>query len=133
MAAITLNTGDRTWSRDVGGIQTPWVAGDFVYVLSTDQQLICLTRKEGRVKWIHQLPRWQDEDAKSNAIVWAGPVLVSDRLIVVSSQGFAESVSPYTGKLLGRMEIPDGAYIAPVVANDTLYLLTNDAHLVALR
>ena len=133
MAAITLNTGDRAWSRDIGGIQTPWVAGDFIYVISTDQQLLCLTRKEGRVKWMHQLPRWGDEHEKSDPIVWAGPVLVSDRLIVVSSQGYAESISPYTGKLLGRMQIPAAANIAPVVANDTLYLWTNDAQLIALR
>ena len=44
-----------------------------------------------------------------------------------------KSISPYTGELLGRMEIPDGTYIAPVVANGTLYLYTNDAQLVALR
>ncbi len=133
MAALVLSTGDRAWSRDIGGIQTPWVAGDFVYVLSTEQQLICLTRKDGRVKWMHPLPRWGDAHEKSDPIVWAGPVLVSDRLIVVSSQGFAESISPYTGKLLGRMQIPSAAYIAPVVANDMLYLYTNDAQLVALR
>jgi outer membrane protein assembly factor BamB len=133
MAAINLSTGDRSWSRDVGGIQTPWAAGDFIYVLSTDQQVICLTRKEGRVKWIHQLSRFKDAEKKEDPIVWAGPVLVSDRLILVSSAGFAVSLSPYTGKLIGRVEIPGEAYIAPVVANDTLYLWTNDAQLVALR
>jgi hypothetical protein len=31
------------------------------------------------------------------------------------------------------MDIPDGAYIAPVVANGTLYIYTNGAELVALR
>jgi len=31
------------------------------------------------------------------------------------------------------MEIPAQAYIAPIVANDTLYLWTNDAQLVAYR
>jgi len=133
MAAINLSTGDRSWSRDVGGIQTPWAAGDFIYVLSTDQQVVCLTRKEGRVKWIHQLSRFKDAEKKEDPIVWAGPVLVSDRLILVSSAGFAVSLSPYTGKLLGRVEIPGEAYIAPVVADDTLYLWTNDAQLVALR
>jgi outer membrane protein assembly factor BamB len=134
MAAIQLDTGDRQWSRDLGGIQTPWVAGDYVYVMTLESQLMCLTRKEGKVKWIHQLPRWKDpEDTSSDPIVWSGPVLVSDRLIVVSSDGFAQSISPYTGQLLARMEIPDKAYIAPVVANDTIYILTNDAQLVALK
>lgn len=134
MAAIQLGTGDRLWTRDLASIQTPWVAGDFVYVLTTQAQLLCLTRKEGRVKWLHQLPRWTDqEDTTSDPIVWSGPVLVSNRLIMVSSDGYAESISPYTGEMLGRMEIPSSAYIAPVVANDTLYILTNDAELVALR
>jgi outer membrane protein assembly factor BamB len=132
MAAISLSTGDRLWSRDIGGIQTPWVAGDYVYVITTDQRLLCLTRKEGRVRWVHQLQRWTDAD-KSNFVVWSGPVLVSDRLVLVSSAGYAVSVSPYTGQVLSRMEIPGQAYIAPVVANDTLYLWTNDAQLAAYR
>jgi outer membrane protein assembly factor BamB len=133
MVAINLNTGDRAWSRDIGGIQTPWVAGDFVYVLSIDGQVLCLERKDGRVKWIHQLPHWRDPDSKDEAIVWSGPVLVSDRLILVSSTGKAESLSPYTGDLLGRVDIPDGTYIPPVVADGTLFILTNSAQLVALR
>jgi outer membrane protein assembly factor BamB len=82
---------------------------------------------------MHQMPRWEDPTGKENPILWSGPVLVSDRLILVSSQGFAASVSPYTGQMLGRIEIPSGAYIAPIVANDTLYIWTNDAQLVALR
>jgi outer membrane protein assembly factor BamB len=121
------------WSRDIGGVQTPWVAGDFLYVITTDAQMLCLQRKDGKLKWIHQLPRWQDEEDKEDRIFWAGPVLVSNRLITVSSDGYAEAISPYTGQLIGRVEIPSGAYIAPVVANQTLYILTNDAQLVALR
>ncbi|MEJ1970220.1 MAG: PQQ-binding-like beta-propeller repeat protein [Rhizomicrobium sp.] len=133
MAAISLNTGERLWSRDIGGIQTPWAAGDYVYVLTSDQQLICLTRKEGKVKWIHQLQRWENTEDKSGAITWSGPVLVSDRLVVVSSKGIAAAVSPYTGELLGKMEIPDGTLIAPVVAGGMLFLYTSSAQLVALR
>lgn len=133
MVAINLNSGERVWSRDIGGIQTPWAAGDFVYVTTTDDLLLCLARKDGRVKWMHQLQRWADPDSKDGPITWAGPVLVSDRLLLVSSVGTAVSVSPYSGDLMGRTEIPAGAYIAPVVANETLYLLTNDAELVALR
>lgn len=133
MAAININTGERAWSRDLGGIQTPWAAGDVVYVLTIDSRLVCLERKDGKVRWIHQLPRWEDIEDKEGPIVWTGPVLVSNRLIVVSSNGRAYSISPYTGELMGRTEIPDGAYIPPVVANGTLYLLTNGAQLIALR
>lgn len=133
MAAINLATGDRIWSRYIGGIQTPWAAGDFLYVLTSDGQLLCLRRKDGAVKWLHQLQRWENEEDKKDPIVWSGPVLVSDRLIVVSSKGLAVSVSPYTGTTLGKQEFADGTVIAPVVANNTLYILTKDAELLALR
>jgi outer membrane protein assembly factor BamB len=133
MAAININTGERAWARDLGGIQTPWAAGDVVYVLTIDARLICLQRKDGKVRWIHQLPRFENEEDKAEPMVWTGPVLVSDRLIVVSSNGRAYSISPYTGALMGKTEIPDGAYIPPVIANGTLYLLTNAAQLIALR
>jgi outer membrane protein assembly factor BamB len=133
MAAFSVNTGERLWSRDIGGIQTPWAAGDYVYVLDNNARLICLTRKEGRVRWIHQMPQYEDPDNKKDPIIWAGPVLVSDKLILTSSNGYAESVSPYDGKLLGRVEIPAGTILSPIVANGVLYIYTSDAELVALR
>jgi len=133
MVAINLNTGDRAWSRDIGGIQTPWAAGDFLYVLTTDSQVLCLSRKDGRIKWSHQLPRWKDPDSRDHPIIWSGPILVSNRLVIVSSDGTAASLSPYTGALTGRMEVPGGVLISPVVANGTVYMLTSDAQLVALR
>jgi len=133
MAAFSVNTGERLWSRDIGGIQTPWAAGEYVYVVDNNARVICLTRKEGKVRWIHQLPQYEDLENKQDPIIWAGPVLVSDKLIVVSSNGYAQALSPYDGKLTGRVEIPDGTTIAPVVANGIMYLYTSDAELVALR
>src|ERR1700761_2617697 len=61
MVAESLNTGERLWSRDIGGTNTPWAAGDYVFVLTSDSQIICLTRKEGRGRWIHQLPQYERE------------------------------------------------------------------------
>jgi outer membrane protein assembly factor BamB len=133
MVAIDLRTGDRVWEQDIGGTQGPWVAGDYVYVLSNDVTLLCLTWKDGRVRWSTPLPRYDEPEKKRGPIEWAGPILAGDRLIVVSSTGIAFSVSPYTGKALGTAEFPDGVFIDPVVANNTLYVLTNDARLIALR
>jgi outer membrane protein assembly factor BamB len=133
LVGMSLSTGERVWAKEIGGIQTPWVAGDYVYVVNNNSQLLCLTRKEGKVRWVHQLPEFGNPEKQRYPILWAGPVLVSNRLILVSSDGYAEAVSPYTGQLMGRVDIPDDTYIAPVVANGTMYLYTNDAELVALR
>jgi len=131
--AIDLRTGDRVWEQDIGSSSSPWVAGDFIYAITNESAVVCLTRRDGRVRWVLDLPRFDDPDKKKEVIAWAGPVLAGDRLIVVSSDGDALSISPYTGQALGRLEISSGSYIAPVLANMTLYILDQNADLVALR
>lgn len=133
LVGIDTRTGERIWTRDVAGIQTPWVAGDFVFVVSLEAELICLSRADGRVRWVTNLPRWEDPDDKDGPIAWSGPVLASDRLLLAASTGEMISVSPYDGQVLGRIDIPDGVYIAPIVAGETVFVLTDGAELIALR
>lgn len=133
MVSIVLNTGVRVWDQRLSGNQTPWVAGDVVYAVTTDNDLLCLSARDGRVRWVRALPRWEDEKRKRNPITWAGPVLVGDRLVLAGSNEYALSVSPYTGDLLGQIELPDGILIPPSVANRTLYFLTDDGDLIAYR
>lgn len=133
LVAIDMRTGERVWTIDVGGTQRPWVVGDYVYVITDNAQVLCVRRADGRIRWIHQLDAYRDAEGRRGAIAWSGPVLVSDRLIAVSSEGYAISISPYTGQVLGQIDIPDKAFIAPVVANNTVYVLTDDAKLTALR
>ena len=92
-----------------------------------------MSQRDGRIRWIQQLPRFEDEEDRDGPITWSGPVLAGDRLILASSLGEAVSLSPYTGEVLGRVELPDGVYLPPIVANETLYVLTDSADLVALK
>lgn len=133
MSAIDLRNGNVVWEQDIGGSFAPWVAGDYIYVLSTSDELICLTRADGRVRWITQLDKYEDPESKDGPIQWAGPLLAGDRLVVVASTGEAWSVSPYTGDPLSRIQLPAGSFLPPVVAGNSLYLMTDDASLMALR
>ena len=133
MVAIDLRTGNRLWEQAIGGVHGPWVAGDFVFVVTNDSQLVCLSRRDGRVRWIRPLQQFEDEEDRLDPIRWAGPVLAGDRLLVGGTNGQVWSVSPYTGKLLGWIEVSGPLLIAPAVANQTVYLLTDDAELIALR
>ena len=45
----------------------------------------------------------------------------------------ALAVSPYTGELLSRQPLPGRGHVAPIVAGGTLYLLADNAELIALR
>lgn len=133
LVAIDIRTGERAWTIDVGGTQRPWVAGDYVFVITDDAKVMCVRRADGRVRWIHQLDAYRNAETRSGPISWSGPVLVSDRLLALSSEGYAVSISPYSGEVLGQIDIPDKAFIAPIVADNTVFILTDDARLTALR
>jgi outer membrane protein assembly factor BamB len=134
MVSIDLRTGERAWEQDLGGASEPWVAGDFIYVLTSGEQVVCLTRDEGRIRWITQLDTLEDPtDSTSDPVQWTGPLLAGDRLVLVASDKQAWSLSPYTGRPLGKLDIDAGSFVSPIVAGSTLYLLTNDGKLTALR
>jgi outer membrane protein assembly factor BamB len=133
MAAIDLTRGGRIWDNGLGGTQMPWVAGDFIYLITSTSEVVCLTREDGRIKWVQSLPQFEDMEDKEDPIYWSGPVLVEDRLLVTGSSGVALAFSPYTGKLMGKQTLPDRSHLPPVVANKTIYVLSDDADLIALR
>lgn len=133
MLALDLRTGRRVWEREIGGAESPWVAGDYVFVLGINHELVCLGRKDGRIRWVTKLPQWQNPEEKLDPIQWTGPILVSDRLVLANNAGEAMAVSPYSGQVMGVVEMPDAISVPPIVANGTLFFLTNDADLVAYR
>jgi len=134
MASIDLLRGIRSWDIDLASTQTPWLAGDFIYLLTTRGEIVCLLRENGRVRWVGPLPRLEDpNDPGSDPITWSGPILVGDRLLLAGSSGQALSVSPYNGEILGRIELPASVLIPPVAADGTVYFLTEDAELLAYR
>lgn len=133
MVAIDQRSGGRIWERNIGGVETPWIAGEFVYVLSNENELFCLTRRGGRVRWMKQLPKFENPKKKKDPIRWSGPVLAGNRLVLAGSHGEAVMVSPYNGEVLGKLELPDSVSLPPVVAGGTLFFLTEDAELVTYR
>ena len=103
-------------------------------MLTTRGEVVSLLRANGRVRWVSPLPRLNNpDDPGSSAIIWSGPILVGDRLLLVGSNGQAVTMSPYNGEILGRQELPGPVVIPPVVAQGTVYIVTENAELLAYR
>lgn len=133
MAAIDERTGNRVWQRDIGGAETPWVAGNHVFVLSGDGDLVALGRDDGSINWVTSLPRFEDQKDRDDPIFWTGPVLAGGRLIVAGSNGVAVDVAPDSGKVIRTWKTGRNVATPPVVAGETLYLLGEDGTLMAYR
>jgi outer membrane protein assembly factor BamB len=127
-------TGRRLWDRQVAGENTLYAAGDWMFLVSAQQEIAAVRLADGQVGWVTPLPRFSDPDDRKDSLTWYGPLLVGDRLIVTGTDQNALSVSPYTGEILGRIELSSQpAPFAPIVADGTVLLVTNDARLLALR
>lgn len=132
--AIDLPSGRRLWAREVAGLNSPWVAGGWMFVVSSDQKLAALSTSDGAVAWAIQLPRWNNPEKQKGMISWFGPVLLTDRLVVTGTEREALSVSPYTGRILSRQPLSAAAApMEPVVADGTLLIVSDDGRLLALR
>ncbi len=133
MVSLDLRSGRRVWERNVGSGETPWLAGDWLFILSSDMQAAALSRSDGAVAWVTPLPRYKDDKDQTGPIRWIGPTLIADRLVFAGSIDRAVALSPYTGRVLGRQELSGAASVEPVVAGGTLFIVTDDAMLSALR
>ena len=133
MVSLELISGQRQWEINIAGISKPWVAGEWVFVVSDDAKLLCVNRANGKVRWITQLPGFRNEKKKAGPISYRGPVLAGGRLILASSEGTLINVDPTNGGFQSQTNIRSSVNLSPIVANQTLYILDDDGRLRAFR
>ena len=87
MVALDLRAGRRLWEREIAGEDTPWVAGDWMFVVSAEPA----DRRDQPRRWPGRLGHpaaalGRPEKKQKDPITWFGPVLAGDRLIVAGHQ-----------------------------------------------
>jgi outer membrane protein assembly factor BamB len=131
--SLDLRSGRRVWEREVGGTQTPYSVGDWLFALSRQGELLALGREDGRIRWITQLPAFANEARRRDPITWGPPVVGGGRVLIAGSHGQLFEVDAGTGQIIGRTRLSSGSTLQPVIANGTFYLLTDGGDVVALR
>jgi outer membrane protein assembly factor BamB len=124
MIASSETTGERLWTRSLASTQMPWVAGDTVYVLDVTGKLLALSRSDGKIRWKVDLP------ASGR---WSGPVLAGGKVWAVSANGLLVGADARTGTLSSQVDLGTEVYVSPVVADGRMYILSDNARLIALN
>ncbi|MGY2732617.1 PQQ-binding-like beta-propeller repeat protein [Sphingomonas sp. UYP23] len=143
MVAIEIDSGQRLWEQNFAGISTPWVAGEWVFIVTDDARLVCLARATGKVRWISQLRHYMSEKTKkdgtlkegkkANPVTWFGPVLAGGRLVLTNSAGQIVSASVESGKVGTVIENKAPFTLPPIVSNSTLYVLDQKGRVSAYK
>ena len=133
--ALDAVSGDRKWSAHEGAVGPVWPVGGSVFAVNDLNQLVRLDNRDGSVIWRVALPDLIERRAgkSRSAVAHYGPILAGGRLIVASSDGLIRQFDPVSGALVGQIEIPSGAASAPVVAGNTLYVVSKNGQLLAFR
>lgn len=132
LAAIDLRTGARVWEKELGSNNQPWIAGDYLYVLTNDFDLLAFEKNSGKIVWNTSIP-YGDELEDRSGVFGSGPLLAENRLIVATSNGYVFAVSPYTGEILSYISIDDGVELAPIMAHGITLFTTKDADMLAFQ
>lgn len=141
MQAMDLRSGNPAWSLPVAGVNAPLPVGDVVYVVSKDGELTVVNRASGQVYWTRDLNEGRVRRVGGFLGVgrrtvrpeWSGPILASNRLVLVNSDGEAVAFDPKTGAQQASVRLGAAAFIAPAAYNGALYILTDRGELVSLR
>ena len=131
--ANDLRSGRRLWELEFASGESPWVAGDWVFAVGVDAQVAAVNRLDGTVAWITQLERYENPAKQKDPISWCGPVLAGGRLFIGNSTGNAVLLDPSNGAVAGTMSLPGALSLAPIVAGGTMFMVTDNATLLALR
>lgn len=133
LTAIDGRSGNRVWVQPFGSISAPALVGEYLFGVSVDGQAVAMLAATGQVVWVRQLETFEKPKKKKGRISYAGPVLASGRVILVSSRGEVIALSPQNGEETGRLRLKKTVFIEPVMAQGRLFVLTDDARLIAIR
>lgn len=131
IVSIDQASGQRIWARDIGGAKTPWVAGNTIFFITSNAELVALGRDTGALAWVKPLASYENSDNAHNSLLWNGPVLAGGRLILTGADESLLEISPTDGSLIRKLDLGFHVALPPVVAGSTLYLVSDDGTLSA--
>jgi outer membrane protein assembly factor BamB len=146
LSSTDLRTGQTRWNLPITGITTPWVAGDVVYVVDRAGKLYCLARETGLAYWVRDLGEGREQrsffaslgggsDSRQTKVkpVWSSPILASGRLLLASNTGEMVAVNARTGEVERSVDLGESVTVGPIALGDSVYFVTDEARLIAVR
>lgn len=133
--ALSTETGDRLWTAAEGALGPVWPVGGSLFLVADSGRLVRVNAADGSIIWAVDLPGDVKDKPRKRGPVYAqyGPILAGGRVIVPSGDGLIRFFAPEDGALAASVEIPGGAATAPVVAGQTLYVVSTEGVLHAYR
>ena len=135
MYAFNAVTGRIVWEQSIQGIEMPWVAGQTIYVTTIDGRIVALRKTDGAIRWVTEMPGAYDPNRPvvEDQITYTSAVVVSGKVVLASSEGKLFILDAETGRIETNLSTNGSVTTAPIVANNTVYLINRSGNLLAFR
>lgn len=124
LAAVEIRNGRVIWQREYSSFQNLALQGSILYVTDVDDRVYAINTDGG-------IENWVNDDLEGRELT--APVYFNGQIVVGDDFGYLHFIDAKTGEMAGRLDVGDPIYVAPVVAEDKLYLQTRDGTLLAVR
>jgi len=124
-----LTNGKKLWNLKFSSLNPFVISGDVIYTIDISGRLLCLEKDGGRLVWAVQLQQINDGEE----VIWRGPLLSSNKLILVSSTGSVISLSPFTGHVLSKLKYSEEFVLSPIQVEKEIFLTTSDGDLIIFK
>ena len=129
--AVDLHSGAKVWTHSASGTQSFCLAGGFGFLLDNTQNLFAIHADDGLVSWALQMPQFHKPKKKTQPLLWTGPILVNNLLVLTSNFGDIAFVDPVAGQIKSLAKLAGPTDMIPIAAGGLLLQLTRDATLTA--
>jgi outer membrane protein assembly factor BamB len=125
LSALAAESGQILWTREISSHIGVGVDFNNLYVTGEASQLYAMSRRSGRETWQHEMLLNRDV---------TGPAPYGSSIVVGDFDGYVHWFDVRDGTLQARMRASgDRVTAAPLVVNDTIFVLTDGGKLVAFR
>ena len=135
VVSMKVENGKRNWTAPFGSNGNFWVAGKSLFFVSDKNELVRLKIETGETVWVTELSLLHQKRFRltKKTVRHHGPIIAGNQLLIVSSDGYLRFYDPKTGEQKNKLQVKSGVTTNPIVANETLYFITQDGRLRAFR
>jgi outer membrane protein assembly factor BamB len=116
MLSNALLNGRPLWEADVASAQPIWGAGNMLFLLTPQHELVGMLKKNGAVRWVQQLGEYNRRGVDETPKLFP-PMLINGYVVVANVDGTLRRFDALNGEEAEPMEISSGL-AAPFISVD---------------
>ena len=134
-AAFDIDTSEELWNIPVGGIETPTLSGETIFVNGNMGLLAAIDISSGKLRWKKKYPSYVNENSlfsDKKVAIYKGPTLAGSKILLSNLEGKIIIIDANNGNEVNTLDINELA-LAPIPVDKKIFFLTKKGKLLAYK